>query len=178
MKTIYVLLTKSSTMISKVISATTGDRYTHVSISFNKNLCPLYSFSREYIYLPLPATIKKEKLNKGLYKRFDSMPCALYAIKVDDEKYIKVRKDVEQMMENRNQYGYNLIGLLLCRLGLKSKRENKFFCSQFVSKVLMDGDIIERYKDPSLVRPNEFSKMKQFDCLYQGELRHLANQKW
>ena len=34
-KSIYILLTKSDTCISKIINLTTADRYTHVSISFD-----------------------------------------------------------------------------------------------------------------------------------------------
>ena len=53
MKSIYILLTKSDTVVSKAIHLVTADQYTHVSISFDKTLQPLYSFSRKYIYLPL-----------------------------------------------------------------------------------------------------------------------------
>lgn len=46
MKSIYILLTKSDTYISKIIRLTTDDTYTHASISFTEDLEPLYSFGR------------------------------------------------------------------------------------------------------------------------------------
>lgn len=103
MKKIYVLLTKSKTTISKVISLTTRDAYTHASISFNETLFPMYSFSREHIYIPLPANIRIEPLYSGFYKKFDDIPCALYEIEVDDDKYYKAKKMVENMFKNREK---------------------------------------------------------------------------
>ena len=182
MKKIYVLLTKSKTTISKIIALTTKDSYTHASISFNETLFPLYSFSREHIYIPLPANIRIEPLYSGFYKKFDNIPCALFEIEVDDNKYYKAKEMVEKMFENRDQYNYNLIGLVSCRLGVKYERKNKFFCSQFVGKVLSDKNIIQTNIPPSLLRPNDFTKMEELKCLYEGELyklkQLLLNQKF
>ena len=173
MKKIYILLTKSKTTISKVISLTTNDSYTHASISFNENLCPMYSFSREHIHIPLPANIRIEPLYSGFYKKYDNIPCALYVVEVTDTKYDAAKKFVENMLKNRKNYNYNIIGLLFCRLGVKFERKNKFFCSEFVSKVLVDKNIIKIKKSPSLIRPNDFTNMQELHCLYEGKLCDL-----
>ena len=55
MKDIYLLLTKSDTFISKAIYLMTQDSYTHISISFEENLQPMYSCARKYTYSPIPA---------------------------------------------------------------------------------------------------------------------------
>ena len=64
MKDIYVVLTKSKTWISRAIGVTTNDFYTHAAISFQKDLTPMYGFSRKFVYSPLPANIQKEYLEK------------------------------------------------------------------------------------------------------------------
>lgn len=173
LKKIFILLTKSQTTISKVIALTTKDVYTHASISFNNSLYPMYSFSREHIHIPLPARIRIEPLFSGFYEKFDNIPCALYETEVDDNKYQNAKTMVEEMFDNRKEYGYNIIGLFCCRLGLAFERKNKFFCSQFVGKVLTDEDIVEMPKPPSLIRPNDFSNTKELKCIYQGNLHEL-----
>lgn len=54
MKDIYLLLTKSDTFVSKAIYLMTQDSYTHISISFEENLQPMYSCARKYTYSPIP----------------------------------------------------------------------------------------------------------------------------
>ena len=80
-RSIYILLTKSDTCISKIINLTTADRYTHASISFEENLQPMYSFARKYVHFPLPAGLRHEPLDEGFFKRYSYIPCALYELK-------------------------------------------------------------------------------------------------
>ena len=129
MKHIYILLTRSSTCISKIINLTTADKYTHASISFDKSLQPMYSFSRKYVYLPLPAGLRVEPLHKGFFKRYSHIPCALYELEVTDEVYDAAKKEVDSMMEEASKYYFNIIGLILCRLNIPLRRNNKCFCS-------------------------------------------------
>ena len=55
MKTIYIMLSKSDTMVSKMISALSECEYTHASIAFEKDLSPMYSVASSGI-LPAPCT--------------------------------------------------------------------------------------------------------------------------
>ena len=64
MKDIYLLLTKSDTFISKAIYLVTQDSYTHISISFEENLQPMYSCARKYTYSPIPAGIRNESFER------------------------------------------------------------------------------------------------------------------
>ena len=78
MKKIYILLTKSDTWVSHLIKLVTNDTYTHASISFEPDLQPMYSFSRKFVNLPLPAGLRMEPLDRGFYKKYSYIPCALY----------------------------------------------------------------------------------------------------
>mgnify|MGYP000490185553 CR=1 FL=1 len=69
MKSIYLLLTRSDTYVSKTIGLATSDKYTHISISFDEKLEPLYSFARKYKRTPLPAGIRHEALYSGFYEK-------------------------------------------------------------------------------------------------------------
>ena len=173
MKDIYVVLTKSKTWISRAIGVTTNDFYTHAAISFQKDLTPMYGFSRKFVYSPLPANIQKEYLDDKFHKVHNNIPCAVYKVTVSDDVYDKVKSKVERTFKNRKNYGFNVVGLILCRMGIVYKRKRKFFCSQFVSSVLMEEGVIHRKKDPCLVRPNDFTKFSELDCVYEGRLNEL-----
>lgn len=47
MKTIYILLTRSGTLLSKLVYAATGASYTHASMVFDAELSCLYSSTRK-----------------------------------------------------------------------------------------------------------------------------------
>ena len=72
MKSIFILLTKSDTYVSRIIRLVTADTYTHASISFDESLQPLYSFSRKYVNKPLPAGLQTESLTTGFFEKFYS----------------------------------------------------------------------------------------------------------
>lgn len=174
MKTIYILLTKSDTFVSRIIRLLTADSYTHVSLSFNRTLRPLYSFSRKYIYRPLPAGLHREELDKGFFKRFDTIPCALYSLDVEEEVYISAQNQVLSMMRNAGFYRFNIIGLFLCRMNIPFKRRRHFFCSQFVSEVLKNSNALKLPKNPSLMRPADYQKLPELKHIFTGNLRSLA----
>ena len=52
-KKIYIVLTYSGTILSRIIRAYTGDEYSHVSIALDKDLEEMYSFGRLNPYNPL-----------------------------------------------------------------------------------------------------------------------------
>ena len=47
MKTIYILLTRSGTLLSNLVYQLTGARYTHASLAFDEDLSCLYSSTRK-----------------------------------------------------------------------------------------------------------------------------------
>ena len=55
MKTIYILLTRSGTLLSNLVYRLTGARYTHASLAFDEDLSCLYSSTRKNGYTMFPA---------------------------------------------------------------------------------------------------------------------------
>ena len=72
---IYLLLTRSGTVLSGAISLFTGDSYTHVSLAFDPALESLCSFARRNHAFPLPAGLVQESLDGGYFSRHSEMPC-------------------------------------------------------------------------------------------------------
>ena len=59
MKSIYILLTKSTTICSKIVYLATRSEFTHAAISLDSSFNELYTFGRKsvsYTHLTLPTT--------------------------------------------------------------------------------------------------------------------------
>ena len=69
MKTIYILLTRSGTLLSKLVYAVTGASYTHASMAFDEELNCLYSSTRKNGYTMKPIEDFSVQESGGLIAR-------------------------------------------------------------------------------------------------------------
>ena len=119
MKTIYILLTRSGTLLSKLVYRLTGARYTHASLAFDEDLSCLYSSTRKNGYTMFPAGPSREYLDRGVFRLRPDVPCALYALEVSEEAYTRARRRADHMMAHGNLYRFNVLGLILCGLHIR-----------------------------------------------------------
>ncbi len=173
MKSIYILLTRSNSVISGMIRLATDDPYTHASISFDDDLSRFYSFGRKYAMFPYPAGLVTERPDRGFLGRHDDMPCALFELRVTEESYARAKQAVDRMLRRAACYRYNLWGLVLCRLGIPFDRPRHYFCSQFVGGLLRRSGAAVLPKPPSLMRPVDYDSLPGLVCLYRGPLHDL-----
>lgn len=177
MKKIYILLTRSTTILSKIVYFVTGDTYTHASISFDDSLQPLYSSARKNGETMLPAGPCKEQFHRGFYKKNPNIPCALYVLNVSDEVYYRAKGETESIIGNSDYYNFNIWGLILCRLNIPHRRKANFFCSQFVAEILRRSSAMKLPKDTSLIRPSDYMCMPELVCMYRGILSDLIGMR-
>ena len=173
MKTIYILLTRSGTLLSKLVYAATGASYTHASMAFDAELSCLYSSTRTMF----PAGPSKEYLNKGVFRLRDNAPCALYALEVSDEAYSHALHRAEEFMRHSEEYSFNILGLILCALHIRWQRRRHYFCSQFVSEVLQKSGALELPKPSTLMHPSDYAELPELRCLYRGTLAGLPQRQ-
>ena len=88
MKTLYIFLTRSGTLLSNLVYSLTGAQYTHVSLAFDEDLSTLYSSTRKNGYTMFPAGPSREYLNRGVFLMRENIPCALYALEVTDSQFV------------------------------------------------------------------------------------------
>ncbi len=174
MKTIYILLTRSGSVMSRVVQAFTLVPYTHCSVSFEQGLQPLYSSARKNSDTILPSGPCREVFDRGFYCRHRDMPCAVYALQVSETDYAAALERARFLTENNEDYHYNYWGAVLCRLGIPYHPRNKFFCSQFVAEVLRVGGV-RLPKDSSLMMPMDYTRLPELECLYRGRLDELVS---
>ncbi len=172
MSYIYVMLTRTNTVYSRLIHALTGDAYTHVSIGLGHGAGELYSFSRKKARLPLPSPIVREDVPGSYLALHPRTRCALYRVQVPQETRERVRKLVGDMYERRENYHYSLIGAALCKLDIAHERAEHYFCSQFVAEVLGKCGAVALPKNASLMRPADFAALPELEEIYSGPVMY------
>lgn len=177
MKTIYILLTRSGTLLSDLVYCLTGAPYTHVSLAFEESLATLYSSTRKNGYTMFPAGPSREYLNRGVFAMHANIPCALYALEATDEAYGRAYRRASRMINHGELYRFNSLGLLLCWLHIRWQRRRHYFCSQFVSEVLQKSGALDLPKDSTLMRPSDYAVMPNLKCLYRGPLYALPQRE-
>ena len=170
-----MVLTKTNTIVARTIRLATGAEYSHVSLSLDEGLSPMYSFARKYINFPFYGAMVTEEIGKGVYGKFPIVPCRIYRLPVTDVQYQGVKQMVETMWQNSDHYGYNYIGLIFNYFGRSRHYDNRFFCSEFVYQVLRQNDVIDFNKSPCMVRPQDFMNIDA-EIIYEGNLNEFNNE--
>lgn len=171
-RTIYILLTRSGTWFSRMIHLATRDNYTHASIGLDGPGGPFYSFARKYRYLALPAGLVEEHVT--LCRR--TVPCCLYELKVSEDTYFRLRRQLRSMYAKREMYHYSLLGAFACYFNLSLQRRHHYFCSQFVSGLLENCGAVELPKPPTLLRPADLCQLEHLRPVHQGTLEGILTQ--
>lgn len=177
MKSIYLILTRSTSVASALIGHFTDEPYTHVSIAFEASSPVMYSFARRYARLPLPAGLVEERMDGGFYRTQGNIPCAVLRLDVDDRTYYRARNRVANMLIRRREYRYSILGLLACKLGIDVEIPGYYFCSQFVAEVLAESCRVNLPHPASLMHPADYLGMDCFRCEFRGGLQDLLDSR-
>ncbi len=172
MDRIYIVLTRTNTLVSNLIHIFTKDRYTHAAISLDKDLKEMYSFARKWTFNPFIGGFRKEDLDNGVYRFSRTLPGKVIEIEVSHEDYQMVKKTIREFSENRDKYGYNYLGLIYNFLNISVDVEDRFLCSEFVYHVLNKHEIIDLKKPKALVRPQNFEEVIG-KVVYDGDLKYM-----
>lgn len=173
MKKIYIVLTYTGSILSKIVKMYTRREFSHVSIALDEDLQEMYSFGRTFAFCPFIAGFVHEQPNKGTFKRFKKTKTRVYSLEVPDNKYEKVLEIIKDFKENKKQYSFNIIGLACVVIHLKFKREKSFYCAEFVKYVLEQSQIKDSL--PDLIKPEDFKEIEGLNVVYNGMLNEYSN---
>lgn len=169
MKEIYIVLTHTGTVLSRIIKGYTRDEFSHVSISLDKELKEMYSFGRLNPYNPFWGGFVQEGINFGTFKRFRKTVCKIYSLKITEEQYNNVRGMIEYIKSSKQLQKFNVIGLFAVGFNKRISFENSFYCAEFV-KYVLDKSGIENNL-PELIKPEDFKNIQGLNEIYSGRLR-------
>lgn len=169
---LYIVLTRTNTLMSKLIFFFTNDEFTHAAISLDKELNDMYSFGRRNTYNPLVGRFRKEDLKEGVYEFCDTIPGVITEIEVSKQQYEKVKKLLDHFISNSELYKYNYKGLIHNLLQKPICTENRFLCSEFVYYILKEGGVADLKMSRNLVRPQTLMEIEG-RMIYKGNLKEI-----
>lgn len=165
---VYLVFTDTKTSLGKLIKSLTKHPYSHVSLSFNRDLSEVYSFGRKNINNPFGGGFVKEDMRNQFFRKAN---CAVFSCMVTPEEYDLMKAYVQEIEANQVKYKFNFFGLFGVLFERTIEREYAFFCSQFVAMVLKSAGRSIVQKPASLISPKDIYLSKELTFTYSGELK-------
>lgn len=172
-KQIYIVLSQTGTVLSRLLHTITKKEFNHSSISLNPELTRMYSFGRRNAYNPFWAGYVKESPYFGTFKRFPKTNIAVIELQVSAQTYESVAAYLEDLYPRHNQLRYDILGLLAAAFGIHLKRKNYYYCSDFVKEVLVANEIDGARELGEIVHPVDFLGLPNAKVIYRGRLCDL-----
>ncbi len=168
-KYIYVLLTQTLTTSGKIIRKATGSKYSHASISLDKDLNEMYSFARFKYHTPLVAGFTKESIT-SLGVGHDEVNVKVFRIPVKQSQYDKIERTLEYFKNHAKRYKYNLFNLIFYLTPIEFNIKDSYICTEFVSKILASANIKKKKLWKNRISPNEMIEILHEYEYYSGPL--------
>ncbi len=173
-KYIYVVFSHPKSIVSETIGFFTGGKFTHCSLTLDRDLGHMFSFGRKYSFFPFIGCYLREELDKKFYSRCDSLHGRIVEIPVSDEQYANVKRRLIDFWVNKKSHKYNLVGFFFYLLGKDYAPEGKYTCSQFVAETLDIYGILHVDTPYTLINPEGLSKMITGNIIFEGDIKKYA----
>ena len=115
-KHVYIVISQTGTLLSRILKLVTKAEYNHASISLVPDLSTMYSFGRKNPYNPFWAGFVTESARFGTFKRFSKTRILVLDITVSEEQYLAIQRRIQTMLTLKEHYHYNYLGLWLAGL--------------------------------------------------------------
>ena len=147
-KQLYIVISQTGTLLSRILKQITGAEYNHASISLSRDLERMYSFGRRHPYNPFWGGFVIESLRTGTFKRFSETKVLVLSVSVTEE-----------------QHAFHIVW----------KQESCYYCSEFVGELLTKSrvDGTEQLRS-SIIQPMQFLRVPH-TLLYCGKLREYVS---
>ena len=159
-KKIYILLTKQTDAFSRFFSILSGSRYFHSSIGFEER-GTFFSFNTKRGFCIEQPSIKRQ-----------FAPCVLYSLDVSDEVYRDIEERIRIFRESTEHYAFSYFGMFLCifRMPLKIPFlfNNSYFCSMFVSELIVKSGAAKLRVKPHRYLPRHFPHEPTLKLCFEG----------
>jgi hypothetical protein len=142
---LYVVVSRTGSPASEIISVFTQKQYNHASLSFDRELKTIVSYNGgERVY---PPGLNGEILE--FFRKKQDSSILVYRIACERAQKERVLEKVEEI--NRDGSAYNMLGLVL----KYSHKPNIMFCSQFVYRMLELAGLAYFERKSSGVKPTD-----------------------
>jgi len=176
MKKVYIILTYTGTWLAKIVRYYTKREYSHVSISLDENLQRMYSFGRKNPYIAFWGGFVHESAKYGTFKRFKNTKALIYQVYVSEEQYERLSELILKFKKKRKLYRFNVLGLMGVAFSKKRKKENYFYCAEFVQYMLEQTKVVKEPL-PEVIKPEDFKKVPDLEVVFEGILKEYQQMK-
>lgn len=170
---LYIVLTRTNTVLSNLIRMIKNDEYTHAALSLDIELNHMYSFGRRNTYNPFIGRFKKEDLHEGVYRFCNTLPGAIIEVEVTGQQYEKAKAILDHFISNSHLYKYNYKGLVHSLFKMPVCSDDSFLCSEFVYYVLKQSGIADLKVSRNMVRPQSLLNIEG-KMIVKGNLKELG----
>ena len=172
---IYIVVSQTGTILSRLLQKITGAQYNHVSISLESDLDTMYSFGRRNPYNPFWGGFVQESPEHGTFKRFTKTEVIVLELSVDPDTYSSMKAFLDAMYRNKKLYHYNYVGLVLAAFHICYAQHNRYYCSEFVRDILLRFRVVPDRHFRSIPQPIHFLDLPSAEVVYRGKLKHFAS---
>ncbi len=170
-KPIYIVVSQTGTVLSRILKIITRKEYNHASISFEDDLNIMYSFGRKRPNNPFIAGFVTESASFGTFKRFSNTSIVVVKLSLNIEDYENLKSFINSMLMEPKKYGYNYLGLYLAALKIPFRCDNRYYCSEFVRDILVKNNVDGADKLSKIIHPMSFLNLPETKIVYRGKLK-------
>lgn len=175
-KYIYIMVSQTPTRFGKLIRKAAKMDYNHVSIAFDENLYELYSFGRYQNKVPIIAGLVKEYPERFSLRKEKYVKVKIFKVPVEHKSYLLAQDKIYNIINNHNEYLYNLFSVLTFPLLKGFETYKAYTCCEFVVLLLREMNLGKYiYKKSCKVTPKDFEFMFEDYLHYEGNLLDYCN---
>ena len=166
---VYIILSQTGTILSRILKCYTRAPYNHASIALSEDLEVMYSFGRLNPYNPFVGGFVQESAAFGTFKRFKNTRVMIIEADVTSEAYARLCTHIRGMLNTRTEYHYNYLGLLLAAVRIHRVKRNCYYCSEFVKAMAVQAGVEGAETIPAIVKPMHLLRVPH-RTVFEGKL--------
>lgn len=163
---INVIISRTDTLIGRLVRKITNAKYNHISIALDDNFNNIYSYTRLYSWSMFPAYLHFEPLNR--------LPkIAVAKVPINDDNFDDLMLYLSNLSRTLKIYNYPQI-VLIC-FHKKFNVNGMHICSSFGAEVLNFSDNINLDKDVLLYTPMDVYHLVEDYIKFEGPLNDFLD---
>lgn len=158
-----IFLTKDPTRLMRFLSWCSRSEYLHAAVGFEEDRDAYYSFGPK-------KGLHAERVSHYLRTGRAPLPCVLYELEVSEQVYQNAKRLIYELETQNHILSYTWLGAIMALLHIGYRKENSYFCSQFVADVLSRSQAVRLTKDSCLYLAQDLSRLPGMREIYCGDM--------
>ena len=170
---LYVVFSATPLKMGSMIRSVTGEKYNHVSISFDPELKKLYSFARHYKNAPLYGGLVRETPARYKHdgKTADIFVCAL---PITDEQCRAIKNRIREMLKAPSNCHYNMFSAATSIVSRRVFIKNCYTCVEFIAHIL--SKVCPEISDTRFYGVEDIRQILKDYEIYSGKFPDIENE--